>query len=94
MSKPSHQQMQSAITAAERLRAAGPDEEHLAHVFLYLQRRDEILEQVLHAIEHYLHSGQDSQAHSRLLRAVEAAHRQEWQESSEQRERRTPFGLE
>lgn len=94
MSKPSKQQLASAIGAAQRMRAEGTDGEYLAHAFLYLQRRDELLERVLHAVEHYLHSGHGSHEHARLLRILEAARQQEWQEAAEQGREHTTFGLE
>jgi hypothetical protein len=94
MSKPSKQQLESALAAAQRMRAEGADQDHLAHAFLYLQRRDELLERVLQAVEHYLHSGHGSQEHARLLKALDAARQQDWQEDLTERDRHGTFGLD
>lgn len=93
MSQPSKQQMEVAVAAAESLRDHDQDDQFMARALLYLHRRNAALEQVLDAAKHYLNSGQDQHAHTRLLQAVEAARRQAHQES-DSLDPDSAFGLE
>ena len=93
MSKPDHEQLDIALVNAERLRDLGEDDFFLGRTVLYLQRRNEVLEQVLDAATHYLNSGHEQLAHSNLLKAVEEARRQA-REDSTSLEENSSFGLE
>lgn len=91
MSIPTRQEMDTALAEAERLRDQEIDVSHLGKCLLYLSRRDEVLERLLTAVEHYLNSGHAQLEHGRLIQAVDAARHQMWQESRNE----TPdFGLE
>ena len=76
MLKPSEAQLASASAEADALREAERDEAHLGHCYRYLEVRNEALEQVLEAVEHYLNSGQAPHEHSMLLKAVDTARSQ------------------
>jgi hypothetical protein len=84
MSIPSKEQMATALAAAEALRSQGGDDNHLGRVLLYLHRRDQVLERLLEAVEHYLNSGHGPHEHTRLIKAVDAARHQTWEEAAEQ----------
>lgn len=69
--RPSPEQMELAVNAAEKLRE-GDDPDCIGHYLLYLHERNRHLEKVYESINHYLHSGQAPREHSVLLRAIEA----------------------
>lgn len=94
MSKPSKAQLEIALAAAEQLRNQDQDDQYLGRVLLYLQRRDEVLERLLEAVEHYLNSGHGLHEHGRLIKAVDAARHQTWEEAAEKDAGRGTFGLE
>ena len=73
MGVPSEQEVQIALAEAGRMREAGDDPQHLAKVLLNHHYRLDLLNKVMHAAELYMRSGQSSQEHSRLIRAIEAA---------------------
>lgn len=73
MGKPTKEELIHALAIAGHLRDHGRDRHHLGHSLLYLQARNAQLEGVLQATLQYLRSGQDQQAHARLVRAVERA---------------------
>lgn len=91
MSIPSRQELDIALAEAERLRDQDIDVHHLGKCLLYLSRRDEVLERLLDAVEHYLNSGHAQLEHGRLIQAVDAARHQMWEEG---RNETTNFGLE
>lgn len=72
MAKPTPEQIETAVIAAEKLRE-GKDEESVGHYLLYLHDRNKHLEDVYQHVYHYLHSGQAAREHSMLLRAIEKA---------------------
>jgi hypothetical protein len=82
MSRPSKQQLEIALAEAERLRDLDEDRTHMAQSLLFLHRRDEVLEHLLEAVEHYLNSGHGQIEHARLIKAVDAARHQLWEESA------------
>jgi len=75
--KPSDNEMEIAIVAAEALLAAGEDEHHLAGTLLYLYQRQQDLEKVRAAAEDFLQSGQAEPQNAELVRAIESARRNE-----------------
>ncbi len=74
--KPTNQELERALQSAQRMRDQGDDPEFLAKTLLYLERRDELLEQILQRLELYLSFGQPEDEHARLVRLVEEARRQ------------------
>ena len=93
MGKPTKEQMQQALVAAERLRDLDLDEDHLGKTLLYLNQRQQLLERVFEAAKHYLHAGHDQHEHTRLVQAVDAA-RRGLSERDRRQEERVDFGLE
>lgn len=79
--KPTSDQMDIALAEAERLRDREEDTQHLALCLLFLQRRNEVLEDLLESVEHYLNSGHAPREHSQMIKAVDAARHQMWEES-------------
>lgn len=73
--RPSDEQRQAALAAAQRLRQDNDDPDHLGHTLLFLDEENRALLHVLAAAEHYLHSGQAETEHLRLIQAVEQARR-------------------
>lgn len=73
MSKPTAEQLQTALTEAIHLRETGQDTHYLARALLNLNYRMEALEKVLEAADRYLHFGEDVHARSNLLKTIEAA---------------------
>jgi hypothetical protein len=71
--KPTDNELEIAIVAAERLCETAADEHHVARTLLYLYERLDKLEQVRAAAEDFLHSGQEDPQYEALARALEAA---------------------
>lgn len=91
MSMPTRQELEAALAEAERLRTRDEDSHHLAKCLIYLNRRDRVLERLLEAVEHYLNSGHAQHEHARLIKAVDAARHQLWEDSAG---KDTDFGLD
>jgi len=79
--KPTANELEMAIVAAEAMRESGADEHHVARTLLYLYQRLQELENVRAAAENYLHSGQEERRHAELVQAIEAARQAEQRES-------------
>ena len=73
MGKPTEQELDTALTEAKRLRESGEDAHLLGKALLNCHYQNSILLEVLHAAEHYLHSGMAETEHTRLLRAIDKA---------------------
>jgi hypothetical protein len=73
MGKPTNQQRETALTEAKRLRESGEDAHFLGKTLLNCHYQNQFLLDVLHAAEHYLHSGMAESEHTRLLRAIDKA---------------------
>jgi len=71
--KPTDNELEMAIVAAERMRETGEDEHHVARSLLYLYQRLQDLENVLDAAESYLYFGQEELQHTELVRTIETA---------------------
>ena len=71
MGKPTEQELQLALETAKRMREEGQDPQHLAKTLLNHHYRLGLLEDVYHAVEQYLHSGQAEREHMRLLKTLE-----------------------
>ena len=81
--KPTASELEIAIVAAERMRASGSDEHHVAHSLLYLYQRLQKLEKVCSAASNYLYFGQEEPQHAELVLALEAVKQQEQRETGE-----------
>jgi hypothetical protein len=79
--KPTANELEMAIVAAEAMRESGADEHHVAKTLLYLYQRQQYLEKVRAAAENYLHSGQEEPQHAELVLTIEAARQAEQLES-------------
>jgi len=71
--KPTDNEVEVAIVAAEAMRESGHDEHHIAKTLLYQYQRLQDLEKVRMAAENYLQSGQEKPLHAVLVLALEAA---------------------
>ncbi len=71
--KPTDNELEMAIVAAERMCATGDDEHHVAATLLYLYERLQVLEGVRAAARDFLHSGQEDPRYDLLVRALENA---------------------
>jgi hypothetical protein len=77
MSKPTEQELASALELAKRMREQGKDPSFLAKSLLSHHYRLGYLEEVLRAVERYLRSGMAEEEHRRLLKVVERARQAE-----------------
>jgi len=71
MSKPSEQELNTALDQARKMRETGMDPAYLAKTLLSHHYRLGLMEEVFAALERYLHSGQAEEEHRHLLKAVE-----------------------
>lgn len=77
MAKPTEQELEAALALAKQMREQGKDTHFIAKSLLSHHYRIGVLEQVLHAVERYLHSGMAEEEHRRLIKAVEKARQAE-----------------
>lgn len=70
MSKPSHEEMESALEAAKHMRETGTDPDFIAKSLLNCHYQSSYLQQVLTAAEHYMNSGMGEREHTRLVLAI------------------------
>jgi len=73
MSKPTEQEMATALAEAKRLRESGEDSHFVGKALLNCDYRIRFLQDVLQAAERYLHSGMSEHEHTRLIRAIDQA---------------------
>jgi len=73
MGVPTTEELQTALTEAARMREQGEDPHHIAKALLNHNHRIDLYEKAIHAAELYLRSGNASQEHTKLIRAIEAA---------------------
>jgi hypothetical protein len=71
MGKPSDEELKKALAEASRMREHGDDPDFIAKALLNTYYRFKYLEKVLHAAEHFLHSGLAATEHSQLLKAID-----------------------
>lgn len=62
----------TALNNAELLRETGNDHHHIGHALLYLEERNRMLQAIADAAEEYIRFGEDSQLHTKLVKALEA----------------------
>jgi CBS domain-containing protein len=69
---PSELELRGALDAAERSTVDGTDTQGVGAALLYVQQRNERLEQLRQNVARYLHGGaEDAQLHSRLMKNIE-----------------------
>ncbi len=83
MNKPDPEQIEQALSAAERMREHDVDPHHLAHTLLYLHQRNQRLEEVLRRTDRYLRFGLAETELAQLRKLV--------QRLREEEERERPF---
>ncbi len=71
MHRPTEEALDTALQAAERMRILGVDPHHLARSLLYLQQRNERLEEVLRWVDRYLRFGLAEKEQAQLRRLVQ-----------------------
>ena len=71
--KPTDNELEMAIVAAEAMCESGKDEHHVGKTLLYLYQRLQDLEKVRAAAQEYLDSGQQGPQHVELEVAIESA---------------------
>jgi CBS domain-containing protein len=89
--RPTRDEYQTAIGAAEVLRVEARDPRHLGKTLLYLDQRCSCVEKVLELADRFLLTGQDEHTHALLLKAIHAAKRVEEHATGRAR---VPFPLE
>lgn len=73
MGRPTKTQLTEALAEAARMREAEEDPHFVAKALLSHNYRIHVLEQVLDAAGHYLHSGLAPHEHTELVKAIAAA---------------------
>lgn len=77
MGKPTEQELNHALEKAADMREHGQDPDFIAKSLLNLNYRFGIWQKVVDATKRYLHSGQASTEHARLVSALREAERLE-----------------
>ena len=77
MSKPTEQELHTALELAKQMREQGKDSHFIAKCLLNQHYRLGYLEEVLLAVERYFRSGMAEDEHRRLLKSVEKARQAE-----------------
>jgi len=77
MSRPTADELDTALKKAGEMREQDKDEYYIAKSLLSHNYRIHFLEKVLTACEHYLHSGQGSKEHQILVKAISEAKKTE-----------------
>jgi len=77
MTRPTEQELESALTRAKWMREHGQDDYFLGKSLLNHDHRLQLLDHVLQATKLYLHSGDGAREHTDLLKAIEAAEKAE-----------------
>lgn len=71
MTKPSDNEINTAIQQAEQMRIQNDDAHHVAKVLLHLNNKAKILDKIFHASDAYVNHGGFPQQHAELARALE-----------------------
>ena len=77
MNKPSEQELETALEAAERMRERDVDPHYLAHSLLYLYQRNQSLEEVLRRTERFIRFGLPESELAHLKRLVQRLREQD-----------------
>ena len=73
MGKPSNEELKQALAKAADMREHGEDPDFLAKSLLNLNYRFSVWQKVIDTTKRYLHSGQGSTEHARLVSAMREA---------------------
>lgn len=77
MTMPTEEELQQALVKAKAMREAGKDDDFMAKTLLSHHYRLTLLQHVMDAAGHYLHSGSATREHQKLLKAIEDARKSE-----------------
>lgn len=77
MGKPTEEQLNQALKKAAEMREHGEDPDFIAKSLLNLNYRFGVWQKVVEATKRYLHAGQASTEHARLVSALREAERLE-----------------
>ena len=80
--KPSDNELEMAIVAAEQMLESGQDDHHVARTLLYLYQRQQDLEMIREAAGHLVRSGQDESRLASLAEAIDTARRNDAQRTA------------
>ncbi|NRB38029.1 MAG: hypothetical protein HRU20_06115 [Pseudomonadales bacterium] len=83
MTMPTEQELQQALIKAKSMRETGQDDDFVAKALLNHHYRLTLLQHVLDAAGHYLHSGNGNREHQKLLKAIEDARQSEYRPGQE-----------
>ena len=83
MGKPTEDELKQALNEVSRMREQGDDPHFVAKSLLNIHYRFKLLENVLYAAEHYLHSGQAVHEHTVLVKAINDYHAKEKRSAGE-----------
>jgi hypothetical protein len=72
MGVPRTEELEAALQEARRMREQGNDPQHVAKALLNFHYRYQLMEKVVDAARHYMHSGLAPHEHATLVRAIEA----------------------
>ncbi len=72
MGVPRKEELEAALHEARRMREQGEDPHHVAKALLNVHYRYQLMEKVVDAARHYMHSGLGPHEHATLVRAIEA----------------------
>jgi len=89
MGTPTDKEFQQALSKATEMRAQRNDPDFISKSLLSLNDRVASYERVINAAKLYLHSGQNTTEHARLVRALQEFDNLEQSSSDD-----TPFGLD
>ncbi len=77
MSKPTEDELATALESAKLMREKDNDPFHLGKTLLHYHYHIGFLEEVKNCAEAYLHSGLSDSGHRRLLQAIKRLHQEE-----------------
>lgn len=90
MGVPHKDELEAALKEARRMREQREDPHHIAKALLNFHYRYGLMEKVVSAARHFMHSGLGPHQHAVLVRAIEAVEKASAQSSREDKD----FGLE
>jgi hypothetical protein len=90
MGVPRKEELEAALKEARRMREQSEDPHHLAKALLNFHYRYQLMEKVVDAAKHYMHSGLAPHEHSVLVRAIDAVEKASLAPGQQDEE----FGLE
>jgi hypothetical protein len=75
MGVPAKEELEAALHEARLMREQGTDPHHVAKALLNFHYRYQLMEKVVDAARHYMHSGLAPHEHATLVRAIAAVER-------------------